>query len=166
MGFGPDRFPDLVLPDHAGGRRSLSELAAGDPLVLQTFRGPWCPKEQAYFTSLLRFQDEAEVAYTSMVSLSVDPPEVLSALRAGLEARWTFLSDAGREYLDVLGLRETTDTVNHPYQPAVFVLAPDLTVRAAYNGYWYWGRPGVDELRADLRALTRELRPDWEPPRG
>lgn len=166
MSLGPAVFPDLVLPDHAGRRRSLSELAAGDPLVLQTFRGPWCPKEQTYFSLLTRFQDEVEVAYTSMVSLSVDPPEVLSALRSGLGARWTFLSDAGREHLDALGLRETTDTVNHPYQPAVFVLAPDLSVRAAYDGYWYWGRPGIDELRADLRALTRELREDGALPRG
>lgn len=157
-----DAFPDLTLPDHAGRRRSLGELAAGDPLVLQSFRGPWCPKEQTWFELLTRFQDEAEVAYTSLVSLSVDPPAVLSALRAGIGARWTFLSDADREHLDVLGLAETTDTVNHPYQPAVFVLGPDLRVHAAYDGYWYWGRPGIDELRADLRRLTRELRDDWE----
>lgn len=45
------------------------------------------------------------------------------------------------------------------------MLAPDLTVSAAYNGYWYWGRPGVEELRADLRTLTRMLRPDWDVPR-
>jgi peroxiredoxin len=161
-----DAFPDLVLPDHAGRRRSLRELAAGDPLVLQTFRGPWCPKEQTYFArQMVPLQDEAEVAYTAMASLSVDPPEVLSALRSGLGARWPFLSDAGREHLDALGLRETTDTVHHPYQPAVFVLDPELRVHAAWNGYWYWGRPGVDELRRALREVTRALRPDWEVPR-
>lgn len=159
------RFPDLTLPDHAGRRRSLSALAAGDPLVLQTFRGFWCPKEQAFLRRLVAFQDEAEVAYTTVVSLSVDPPVVNAALRAGLGARWTFLSDEGREHLDALGLRESTDTTHHPYQPAVFVLRPDLTIHRAYNGYWYWGRPGLDELRADLREVTRSLRPDWRVPR-
>lgn len=114
---------------------------------------------------LLALQDEAEVAYTSIVSLSVDPPEVSAAFRAGLGARWTFLSDPRREHLDALGLREHTDTVHHPYRPGVFVLGPDLTVHRAYNGYWYWGRPGVDELRADLRAVTRAIREDWEVPR-
>ena len=160
-----DQLPDLTLPDHAGRPRRLSELAAGDPLILHTFRGFWCPKEQAFARRLVAFQDEVEVAYASVVSLSVDPPVVNAAFRAGLGARWTFLSDEARGALAQLGLRETTDTTHDPYQPAVLVLAPDLRVTAAYDGYWYWGRPGVDELRADLRAVTRALRPDWEVPR-
>ena len=56
------------------------------------------------------------------MSLSVDPPEVSAAFRAGLGARWTFLADPEREHLDALDLREHTDTVHHPYRPAVFVL--------------------------------------------
>jgi len=35
-------FPDLELPDHSGNPRRLSELAAGDPVVLNFFRG-WAP---------------------------------------------------------------------------------------------------------------------------
>ena len=30
-----NRFPDLVLPDHAGSERRLSELVADDPVLLQ-----------------------------------------------------------------------------------------------------------------------------------
>ncbi len=159
-----DTFPDLVALDHAGRSRSLSELAAGDPLVLTTFRGFWCPKEQAFMRRLVAFQDEVEVAYSSVVSMSVDPPEVTAAFRAGLGARWTFLADPEREHLDALDLREHTDTVHHPYRPAVFVLTPDLVVHSAYNGYWYWGRPGLEELRADLREVTRSIRADWNVP--
>lgn len=157
-------FPDLRLPDADGNPRALSDLAGGDPVVLQFFRGWFCPKERAYLRHLVAFQDEAEVAYTRIVSISVDPPEVLAAFRAGLDARWTFLSDAGRTYLDQLDLRETTDSVHHPYQPAVFTLFPDLRIAGAYNGYWYWGRPTLEELRLDLRRITREIRPDWEVP--
>ena len=160
-----ETFPDLVALDHAGRSRSLSELAGGDPLVLTTFRGFWCPKEQAFMRRLVAFQDEVEVAYSSVVSLSVDPPEVTAAFRAGLGARWTFLADPERAHLDALDLREHTDTVHHPYRPAVFVLTPDLVVHSAYNGYWYWGRPGLDELRVDLREVTRSIRSDWEVPR-
>ncbi len=162
----PDRFPDLSLPDANGNSRSLSELAGGDPVVLQFYRGWWCPKEQAFFRGLVALQDEAEVAYTRFVSVSVDPPEVQAAFRAGLGARWTFLSDAQRQWLPVLGLEETTDPLHHPYRPAVFVLRPDLGVAAAYNGYWYWGRPTMEELRRDLRAVTRELRPDYTGPQS
>jgi hypothetical protein len=41
------RFPDIELPDHYGSPRRLSELAGSDPLLLQFYRGFWCPKEQA-----------------------------------------------------------------------------------------------------------------------
>ena len=159
-----ERFPDLELPDHAGNPRRLSELVAGDPTVLQLYRGWWCPKEQAFFRRLVQLQDEAEVAYTRFVSVSVDPPDVAAAFRAGLGARWTFLSDADRRVQEELGLREQTDTLNDPYVPSVFTLFPDLTVLRHYNGYWFWGRPTNEELRRDMREITRAVRPDWEAP--
>lgn len=158
-------FPDLELPDHNDVPRRLGELAEGDPLVLTFFRGWWCPKEQAFFRGLVSLQAEMEVAYSRLVSVSIDEPVALSAFRAGLGARWTFLSDASRRYVDALGLRETTDTLYRPYRPTVFVLRPDLGVHAVYNGYWFWGRPTLEDLRQDLRAVTRSVRPDWEVPR-
>ena len=157
-----ERFPDLDLPDHTGRDRTLSELAGGDPVALFTSRGWWCPKEQRYLRELCRLQDELEVAYARLVVVSVDPPEVQAAFRAGLGARFVFLSDAERRWLPRLGLEETTDTVHRPYRPAGFTLFPDLTVHAAYNGYWYLGRATMEELRQDLRAISREVRDDWE----
>jgi peroxiredoxin len=157
-------FPDIELPDHNGILRQLSQLVGGDPCVLQFYRGFWCPKEQAFFRRLVALQDQAEVAYTSFVSVSVDEPRVAAAFRAGLGARWTFLCDHEREWIERLGLRETTDTTNNPYRPAVFVLKPDLTIHREYNGYWFWGRPTADELHRDLREVTMEVRADWMPP--
>jgi peroxiredoxin len=157
-------FPDLQLTDHAGNRRALSELVAGDPAVLQFYRGWWCPKEQAFFRRLVDLQDDLEVAYARLISVSVDPWEVAAAFRAGLGARWTFLSDADRGAQRRLGLRETTDTVHDPYAPAVFTLLPDLTIHSLYDGYWYLGRPTMDELRHDLRSIARAIRPDWTAP--
>jgi peroxiredoxin len=156
-------FPDIELPDHNGIFRQLSQLVGGDPCVLQFYRGFWCPKEQAFFRRLVALQDQAEVAYTSFVSVSVDEPRVAAAFRAGLGARWTFLCDHEREWIERLGLRETTDTTNNPYRPAVFVLKPDLTIHREYNGYWFWGRPTADELHRDLREVTMEVRADWMP---
>ena len=159
------RFPDLELPDHSGSSRRLSELIAGDPTFLHFYRGFWCPKEQAFMRRLVALQDEVEVAYTRLVSVSIDPPVALAAFRAGLGARWTFLSDEARRYIDDLGLCEVTDTLYRPYLPAGFSLLPDLTIHAVYQGYWFWGRPTSEELRQDFRAMSRMVRPDWEPPR-
>ncbi len=157
-------LPDLELPDQGGSPRTLSELAGGDPLILHTFRGHWCPKEQRFFRRLVSLQDELEVGYARLVSLSVDPPAVNAALRNGLGARWTFLSDEDRQAQAQLGLLETTDTVHDPYVPRVMVVLPDLTVLAEYDGYWYWGRPTRDELVADLREATRRIRSDYDAP--
>jgi len=159
------QFPELELRDHTGRLRLLSEVAGGDPTVLVTSRGWWCPKEQRHLRNLVQLQDEFEVAYSRIVVVSVDPPEVQAAFRAGLGARFVFLSDHDRRYLDELGLRETTDTVHHPYLPAAFTLFPDLRIHRVYNGYWFWGRPTHEDIRHDMRAITRGLRPDWDPPK-
>jgi peroxiredoxin len=156
-------FPDIDLPDHTGRDRTLGELAGGDPVVLVFSRGWWCPKEQRFMRLLTELQDEFEVAYTKIVAVSVDPPEVQAAFRAGLGARFTFLSDTERRWQERLDLLEASDTVHRPYRPAVFSLAPDLTVHAEYSGYWYWGRPTMEELRMDMRAISRAVRSDWEP---
>ena len=29
-------------------------------------------------------------------------------------------------------------------------------------GYWFFGRPTLEELRQDLRAVLRKCRPDWD----
>jgi peroxiredoxin len=158
------RFPDLDLPDHTGRRRTLTEIAAGDPLVLVFSRGWWCPKEQRYLRELTELQDEFEVAYTRIVVVSVDPPQVQSAFRAGLGARFSFLSDAERRWIGPLGLQETTDTTHDPYLPTGFTLFPDLTIHAAYHGYWYWGRATMQELRQDMRAISRAVRSDFDRP--
>jgi peroxiredoxin len=159
-------FPDLSLVDHAGNLRRLTDLVGGDPTFVHFYRGWWCPKEQQFLRGLVRLQDEAEIAYTRFVSISVDEPTVASAFRAGLGARWTFLCDPERRYLDELRLRETPDTKYEPYYPAGFLLRPGLGIHAVWNGYWFWGRPTLEELRLGFREVTRSIRPDWEVPQG
>jgi len=44
------------------------------------------------------------------------------------------------------------------------VLEPDLRIHAAFNGYWFWGRPTNEELRQAFRTITRSIRPDLEVP--
>jgi peroxiredoxin len=98
-----DHVPDFELPDHNGNRRRLSELVRGDPTILQFYRGFWCPMDQAQFWGLVQLQDHVEVAYTRMISVSVEPPEVEADFRAGIGGRWTFLADESRELQAQLG---------------------------------------------------------------
>ena len=72
------------------------------------------------------------------------------------------LSDAGRIVQKDLDIAEYTDPVNNPMVPHVIVLEPGLIIYKIYNGYWFFGRPTLEELRQDLRAVTRKCRPDWD----
>ena len=46
--------------------------------------------------------------------------------------------------------------------PHVIVLEPGLVIYKIYNGYWFFGRPTMEELRQDLRAVSTKCRPDWD----
>ena len=46
--------------------------------------------------------------------------------------------------------------------PHTLVLKPALVIYRIYNGCWFWGRPSVADLWHDLRAVTTEIRPDWD----
>jgi len=35
-------------------------------------------------------------------------------------------------------------------------------VHSIYNGYWFWGRPSTADLWRDLRAVSQQIRPDWD----
>jgi len=45
--------------------------------------------------------------------------------------------------------------------PHTIVPEPGLVVYKTYNGYWFFGRPTLEDLRQDLRAVLKKWRPDW-----
>jgi peroxiredoxin len=142
--------------------RRLSELQGDGPLILTLARGHYCPKEHQQHLQLAAFYPQIAVAYTQIVTIATDPHHTLQEFRASVGAQWTFLSDPGRIVQKDLDIQEYTDPENDPMIPHTLVLKPGLVIYSVYNGYWFWGRPSVEDLRQDLRAVTREIRPDWD----
>ena len=155
-------FPDLELPDHTETPRRLSELASGQPLVLCFARGWWCPKEQVRLRNLVDFQDELTREYGALAVATTDEPYVNGAFRAGLGARFPFLSDAERRAAEELDLLELSDAKHRPFLPLTFVLDSLLRIRHVWLGFWYWGNPTIDELRLALRDVTRAEQPSFD----
>jgi len=155
-------FPDYELPDHTETVRTLGELQGRDPMVLTLARGHYCPKEHQQHLLLAGLQSKLAVAYTQVVTISTDEHHTLQEFRASVGAQWTFLSDPGRIIQKDLQIQEYTDPDNDPMIPHTLVLKPGLVIHSIYNGYWFWGRPSVDDLWRDLRAATGEIRPDWD----
>src|SRR5262249_48264169 len=167
------RFPDLALPDHHGQIVKLSQFTAanefsqrlgfteGRPLIVVFYRGFFCPRDRLQLSQLTAFYPEFALSYASLVAISIDQPIVEAAYRAGLGATFAFLSDQDRSAITELGIVDNTDG-EYPNVaiPHTFCLAPDLTIYKIYNGWWFVGRPTLEELRQDLRALI-EGRADY-----
>jgi len=131
-------FPDYELSDHAAKRRKLSELQGPDPMVLVLSRGSFCPKDRRQAEGLVQLHRELEVGYCRLVTISTDNISQTNEYRSGV------------------------DPVHNPMIPHVIVLEPGLVVYKIYQGYWYFGRPTMEDLRQDLRAVIRKCRPDWD----
>jgi peroxiredoxin len=155
-------FPDYQLPDHTDTPRKLSELQGEDPLILTLARGHYCPKEHQQHAELVANYPKIAVAYTQVATITTDDHHTTQEFRATLGAPWTFLSDPGRIVQRDLDIQEYTDPENDPMIPYTIVLKPRLVVHRIYNGYWFWGRPSFHELWHDLRAVSSEIRPDWD----
>ncbi len=155
-------FPDYELSDHTATRRKLSDLQGQHPMVLVLSRGGFCPKDRRQAEMLVQLHRELEVSYCRIVTISTDSIARTNEYRTGVGAHWTFLSDASRIVQKDLDIAEYTDPTNNPMIPRTLVLEPGLRVFTIYNGYWFLGRPTNEELRQDLRAVTRRCRPDWD----
>jgi len=163
-----DIFPDFELPDHNKRPRRLSQFTRpslldeklgfedGYPLILVFGRGFFCPRDQEQMRQLVRFQPELAVNYGKLVTVSIDPPMVQPAFRAGLGAIWPFLSDERREVIKRINiLDETEGEYAYTAQPHTFVLRSNLTIHKVYDGWFFVGRPTLEELRHDLREIMQ-----------
>ena len=157
-----DTFPDYELPDHTDTPCRLSALQGDDPMILTLARGHYCPKEHQQHRELVTFYPKIAVAYTRIVTITTDDHHTLLDFRNALGAQWPFLSDPGRTIQKDLDIQEYTDPEHDPMIPHTLVLKPGLVIYRIYNGYWFWGRPSIVDLWHDLRAVTSEIRPDWD----
>jgi peroxiredoxin len=155
-------FPDYELPDHTTKRRNLSELQGQDPMVLILGRGGYCPKDRRQAEGLLQLHRELEVGYCRLVTITTDNITDTNEYRTGVGAHWPFLSDSARKIQKDLDIAEYTDPEHNPMIPHTIVLQPGLVVYKIYMGYWFFGRPTVEELRQDLQAVLKKCRPDWD----
>src|SRR5262245_25380559 len=155
-------FPDYDLPDHTGRCRTLSETQGRAPMTVVLSRGHCCPKDRRQHEGLLQLFREMEVGYCKLVTITTDKLVELNEFRTGVGAHWPFLSDPERTIQKDLDIAEYTDPAHDPMIPHTVVLEPGLVVFKVYNGYWFFGRPTVEELRLDLRMVLRKCRPDWD----
>jgi len=165
-----DFFPDFELPDHNGRLKKLSSFTKqseaekrygfkdGYPIIVVFSRGFFCPRDQQQFRMLQTFQKELNINFCSLVSISADEPIISAAFRSGLDANWTFFSDIKRALIKQLNILDETEG-EYAYRalPYTFVLKPNLEIYKVYNGWYFVGRPTIEELRQDLRSIMMQM---------
>ena len=157
-------IPDFTLPDENGVMHRLSALQGDNLLVLHLSRGEHCPRERQHHRELLRFHEWCSVAFTELVTIMPNDLHDVFKLKASTGAHWTFLADRELEVQKHFDINEYTD-VHHSYAgvPHTLVLSPGLRIEKVYVGYWFWGRPSVYQLWADLQEIHQRIKPDYDP---
>jgi peroxiredoxin len=157
-----NKFPDFELPDHNGEPQKLSQLMRGFPTALIFSRGYFCPKDRRQMQNYVDYlQPELRVNYCKLVTVSVDDPVLTTEVRDQLNANWPFLCDPDRKLLHELEMVDHSDDLHGEiYIPYTFLLDRDRVIYKIYNGWWFVGRPTVEEIRMDFRDLLSR-REDW-----
>ena len=155
-------FPDYELPDHTKTPRKLSEVQGDQLMVLFLTRGSFCPKDRQHMLELVRFHPQLVVGHTQVVTITTDDWHATNNYRQHTSAFWPFLYDEKRVVQKDLEIKEYTDETQDVMIPHTLVLGRGLKVFKVYNGYYYWGRPSMAELHADLRELARQTYADWD----
>ena len=157
-------IPDFELPDEDGVLHRLSALQGDDVLVLHLGRGEHCPRERQHHRELLTFHEWCAVAFTQLVTVLPNDLHDVSKLKLSTGARWTFLADTDREVQRHFDIHEYTDT-HHDRAgvPHTLILSPGLRIEKVYVGYWFWGRPTIHQLWADLQEVHMRIKADFDP---
>ena len=100
-----------------------------------------------------------KIIYCKLITVSVDDKMNINETRDALAAEWPFLTDPDRRPLYELQMTDTTDPVHgEVYIPYSFSLDRDRTIYKIYNGWYHVGRPTIEEIRQDWRALLSHHR--------
>ncbi len=110
----------------------------------------------------MHLQPDLAVSYYGIVTVTTEPRLETVEMRNGVGALWPFLCDHERKLLNELELADESEHRFGPvYIPYSFILDADRTIHRVYNGWWFVGRPSVEDIRQDMRVLFSK-RNDWE----
>jgi peroxiredoxin len=99
-----DSVPDFELPNQHGEPRRLRDYLAESPLVLNIYRGGWCPYCNMEMKALHDVQPEIEARGARLIGMSPETPDraMSTAERNGMTI--DILSDAGNKVAEQMGL--------------------------------------------------------------
>lgn len=165
--------PDFELPNATGQVVRLSELLNQGPVVLNFYRGEWCPYCNLELRAFQLMQSEFEAAGAQLVAISPELPDHSLSVTEKHELAYPVLSDVGNTvakafglvfvlaealrpiYLN-FGLDIPANNGDNSYElpfPATFVIDRDRTIRYSFADADYTKRAEPSEVLSAVQAL-------------
>ncbi len=99
-----DTMPDFELPDQHGKMRRLSDYLTQSPVVLNIYRGGWCPYCNMEMKALHDALPEIEARGARLIGMAPETPDRAMATAEKNELAIDILSDSGNRIAEQMGL--------------------------------------------------------------
>ena len=99
-----DRIPDFTLPNHLGQERRIGELLADSVLVLNFYRGGWCPYCNMELHALQQALPDIRASGANLIAISPELPDKAIDTQARHALEFEVLSEDGNNVSEAFGL--------------------------------------------------------------
>ena len=168
-----DTAPDFALPNAVGNTVRLSELLQQAPVVINFYRGEWCPYCNLELRAFQQLLPDFTAANAQLVAISPELPDHSLSVTEKHELEFAVLSDVGNTVAKNYGLVFTLDPSLRPIyekfgidingsngdesyelpMPATYVIDRDGTIRFAFADADYTKRAEPEAVLSAVRAL-------------
>ncbi len=142
-----DRAPEFELPDANGKPVRSADLLAAGPLIIDFFRGRWCPYCVAELEAWRDLYPEVRTAGASLVAISPQTVKQCSLMTDQHELRFPVLSDAGNAVARQFRLVYALSDALRAHYKSIFVNLPfingDSTWELPLPATYAIGRDGI-----------------------
>ncbi|MEM1254723.1 MAG: peroxiredoxin-like family protein [Cyanobacteria bacterium P01_H01_bin.21] len=169
-----DMAPDFELPDATGKQVRLSELLNQGPVVINFYRGEWCPYCNLELRAFQALLPEFKQAGANLVAISPELPDHSLSVSEKHSLEFAVLSDVGNRVSRQYGLVFTLDESLRPiyknfgidvsasngdesYElplPATYVIEPSGRIRYAFAEADYTQRAEPQDVLAVVKELA------------
>ena len=151
------RFPDFMLPDAEGRLVDLASLLARAPVIIQFFRGEWCPYCRMMLDALTEALPAIEAAGGILVALTPDTNGLALEAKQAHGAKFVILSDVDYGVGLAAGVIFKVPAL---YRQRLARAGTDLAARHG-NGAWFLPVPATFILDRDGVVRWRFADPDF-----
>ena len=169
-----DRAPDFTLPNAKGGRLNLGQALESGPVVLNFYRGGWCPFCNLEFRALSQALPDITALGARLIGISPETPDTSLSTAEKHALDFDVLSDVGNVVARQYGLLMQVPEIYRPLYiemnldvpacngddtwelplPATYVVDSEGTLRGGYVDNDYTKRMEPAEIIRLLQSLN------------